>query len=282
MGRIIDDIFNFTPKKKTSGSKSKPVIHYPTKSAEWYARNALAGGRYLSPGQAAEAFIAANYPIEKVETQVKPESKPKPKPKASPQKSSHYDAYAAAVERQNQILRQQQELLRQQREKEYNAVVDANNRQAAQSMNEVYILNMLTKKNLAQNLKNLGISGGAGETALRDIENAYMNSRMGIDRERLDANNKARLAFEKGSEDDYMKYLSKSYSIAKPPTVTNRAKTTVTKNEPAKKTTGYKIQNSSKVHTGSKEEVKYSIIKELKTLGLTNKQIGEYLAKNGY
>ena len=272
---LFDDIFY--KDSRNAGKKKWEVvgIHKPVKPASWYARRALEGGMYLSPQQSVEAFIAADYPIEKVETQ----SKPKP----SVTTSAHYDAYAAAIERQNQLLRQQQELMRQQREREYNAVVDANNRQAAQSMNEAYILNMLTKKNLAQNLKNIGVSGGAAESTLRDIENAYMNSRLDIDGRRLDANNKARLSFEKGINEDYMKYLAKAYELGKSQaSKASKSTKTTTKTSGGKKVTGYKIKGNTKVHTGDKDEIKKSIFDELSSMGLTRNQISQYLYRNEF
>lgn len=123
--------------------------------------------------------------------------------------SSSYDYYMREIERQNELLRQQLELKKKERERMYNYAINENDKQAEKSLNDAYILNMLAQKNLNQQLKSMGISGGLSETAITDINNSYMDRRNDIDSERLRANAKAREIFESQNSNDYDKYLDR-------------------------------------------------------------------------
>ncbi len=176
-------------------------------TAKEYAQNAIKNG-YITPSQADLAIWNANKKIPGYISSKK-QSSPSVKSNSSTTAATNaYNAYAAAIERQNTILRQQQELARQQRESQMNATINANNREAEKSLNDAYILNMMQKKNLPQELKALGVSGGVSESTLGDIENTYMNNRANIDMRRNNANFKARLAYENGVNDDYSDYLT--------------------------------------------------------------------------
>ena len=61
---------------------------------------------------------------------------------------------------------------------------------------------------MPQQLKALGISGGASESTLAGIENTYMNNRASIEAARNQANSLARQNYSTGVTDDYMDYLS--------------------------------------------------------------------------
>lgn len=127
--------------------------------------------------------------------------------------SAAYKAYSAAIDEQNRILKEQQALAEQQRKAAMEATINANNQAADKSLKEAYIANMLAKRNLPQQLKAVGVSGGASETTLADIQNTYMNNRFGIEGNRNDANRQARLAYDNGVAGDYSNYLSKVYEL---------------------------------------------------------------------
>lgn len=174
-------------------------------SAKEYAQKAITNG-YITPSQADLAIWNANKKIPHHSSSKGTDTKSNSSTSSA---TAAYNAYAAAIERQNALLRQQQEIARQRREAQMNATINANNLEAEKSLNDAYILNMMQKKNLPQQLKALGISGGVSESTLGDIENTYMNNRSNIDAERNNANAKARLAYENGVSDDYADYLAR-------------------------------------------------------------------------
>ena len=177
-------------------------------SAKEYAQKAITNG-YITPSQADLAIWNANKKIPNHSSSKSGGSKSVKSNSSTSSATAAYNAYAAAIERQNALLRQQQELARQRREAQMNATINANNLEAEKSLNDAYILNMMQKKNLPQELKALGISGGVSESTLGDIENTYMNNRANIDMERNNANAKARLAYENGVNEDYSDYLAR-------------------------------------------------------------------------
>lgn len=174
-------------------------------SAKEYAQKAITNG-YITPSQADLAIWNANKKIPHHSSLKGTDTKSNSSTSSA---TAAYNAYAAAIEKQNALLRQQQEIARQRREAQMNATINANNLEAEKSLNDAYILNMMQKKNLPQQLKALGISGGVSESTLGDIENTYMNNRSNIDTERNNANAKARLAYENGVSDDYSDYLAR-------------------------------------------------------------------------
>ena len=124
-----------------------------------------------------------------------------------------YGAYADAIARQESLLKEQWALAEKQRKAALDATINANNQAADQSLKEAYIANMLAKRNLPQQLKALGVSGGATETTAADIQNTYMNNRFGIEANRNNANRQARLAYDNGVAGDYSNYLAKAYEL---------------------------------------------------------------------
>lgn len=122
-------------------------------------------------------------------------------------------AYERAVDEQNRLLMEQQRLAEQQRKAALDATIKANNKAANKSLREAYIANMLSKRNLPQQLKALGVSGGASETTLSDLENTYMNNRFGIEEQRNEANARARAAYDAGVAGDYSQYLAKAFEL---------------------------------------------------------------------
>ena len=63
---------------------------------------------------------------------------------------------------------------------DYSASRDSINTDAVRSAQEAYINNMLSKRNLAQNMAAQGLSGGASETTMAGLENNYGNARNAI------------------------------------------------------------------------------------------------------
>lgn len=105
-----------------------------------------------------------------------------------------YNPYAdmlAAIERQNAETRRMREeqLAQQKREAEnrYNNRVNNINSGSDKMLREAYISMMQDKRQLPQNLKALGISGGASETTLQNMNANYANNRQEIEADRLAA-----------------------------------------------------------------------------------------------
>ena len=139
---------------------------------------------------------------------------------------AYYNAYSQAIARQEaaykqreeaaakqrderkKALEQQNEAMKKQREATLADSLEANNKAADKSLNEAYVAYMLSKRNLAQQLKALGISGGGSETVVTDMSNTYANSRFGIEDGRNTANAAARRNYDSGINSDYMDYLS--------------------------------------------------------------------------
>lgn len=198
-----------------------------------------------------------------------------------------YDVYARAVDEQNRLLKEQRDLAERQRRASMEATITANNMAADKSLKEAYIANMLAKKNLPQQLKALGISGGASETTLADIENTYMNNRFGIEDGRNDANLKARLAYDDGVAGDYAQYLAKAFDLQG--TFADRLASLGTSKASGGTTStgsgnvsGYKIDSLGiKVPGGSSADVVGNLRSELIARGWTEAQIAEYLMNNG-
>lgn len=156
-------------------------------------------------------------------------------------KGGVYGAYASAVDQRNSLLKQQQEMMERQRRRAMEATVNANNQAADNSLKEAYIANMMAKRNLPQQLKAAGVSGGATETTMSDIENTYMNNRFGIEANRNNANLQARLAYDNGVMGDYSDYLAKEFELKKG--LAGKAVASDGTVKEAEKLTGYKLGN---------------------------------------
>lgn len=165
---------------------------------------------------------------------------------------------SARIRQQNNALQQQYDMLLQRQKANYDATVKANNAQADEALRETYIANMLSRKNLPQQLKANGISGGATETTLADLQNTYMNNRNAIERQRINANNQARLGYDDKLADAYGDYLTKQTSIV----------------NSANKTTTQKAQTEN--------EKVASMVANLKAQGYSATQIAYVLRQYGY
>lgn len=190
-------------------------------------------------------------------------------------KSTAYNAYAAAANEQYQMLVQQQELAERQRRAAMDATIKANNQAADKSLREAYVANMMAQKNMPQQLKAAGISGGASETTMADVHNTYMNNRFGIEEARNNANAQARQAYDAGVAGDYSNYLTEAYKLKG--TMADKAAAGTQKQtgeQPAVK--GYKVESMG--ITASDEVELYLKLMEG---GLTQEQAEQYLIQQG-
>lgn len=137
-----------------------------------------------------------------------------------------YNAYLTALAQQEQLYSQQQaqaqrhkdqqkealetqnNLIKQQLAANLDSTLAENNQSADKSLKEAYTAYMLSQRNLAQQLKALGISGGGSETVLADMENRYTNNRFEIEDERNRLNSTARTDYDKQINTAYIDYLS--------------------------------------------------------------------------
>jgi hypothetical protein len=252
------------------------------KKAQQYAQAALngTGGKYLPASQTANAVINAQLPLAVTDSRKNSKNSTASKNSSA---DSVYNAYSAAIDRQNRLLKQQRDLAESQRRASMEATVNTNNQLAEDSLKEAYIANMLAKRNLPQQLKAMGISGGASETTLADIENTYMNNRFAIEDGRNNANQKARLAYDNGVAGDYADYLTKAYNLQTTLAgklasagSTSAKKATDTNKSALQAVQGYRIGNNQTVHTSAD-----SLLRELYNMGFTQTQAREYLKNAG-
>lgn len=95
-----------------------------------------------------------------------------------------YDRNVASMQsafaQRGQMLKDNLDFTLKNLQTDYNASRDSVNRDAGKSLQEAYINNMLSRKNLAQNMSAQGLSGGASETTMAGMENNYGNARNNI------------------------------------------------------------------------------------------------------
>ncbi len=124
-------------------------------------------------------------------------------------------AQAAVADPMAEILslyQQQYDLRAKNRKRQLDATIKANNEAADKNLNEAYVRYMLQQKNLPQQLRAMGINGGATETTLGDMNNTYMNSRNSINAQRDNANLQAQLAYDNRVADAYNTLLANQTS----------------------------------------------------------------------
>lgn len=126
-----------------------------------------------------------------------------------------YDAYAAALDRQNKLYARQMEARQRARKENLDALLAANDRDRNDAMQQAYIAHMLTKRDLPQRLKSAGISGGLAETVAGDMHNTYLNNRARIEKTRQEANRRANAAYNRGVSDDFDDYLTSQNTAMK-------------------------------------------------------------------
>ncbi len=190
--------------------------------AQYYAQQALSGksGIYIPASQTENALLNAGQSLDTATSDTKSATA------TSKKQSQAYNAYAAALAQQEAAYRRQQELAAKQRADEKAALdaqnsllkqnlrtqlentLEENNRQAEKSLREAYTAYMLSARNLAQQLKALGISGGGSETVLADLANKYTTGRLGIEESRNTANSTARQKYDADLNEYQIDYLA--------------------------------------------------------------------------
>lgn len=110
---------------------------------------------------------------------------------AAAKRQAAQDAYNRGMNALNNAYGNQKNLLRQNYDsgintltESYNNGVSGTNRQADKTMNEAYINYMLGKRDMGQMMSAQGLTGGAAESTLANMQNQYGNSRNTIDVER--------------------------------------------------------------------------------------------------
>ncbi len=191
-------------------------------------------------------------------------------------KGGAQSAYARAIGEQNRILMEQQALAERQRKAALDATIKANNKAADKSLREAYIANMLSKKNLPQQLKAVGVSGGASETTLADIQNTYMNNRFGIEEQRNEANAQARQAYNAGVAGDYNNFLTKQYELQGTLADNLRKMGSSSAAAEPQSVKGYKIDSMGITATSEAD-----LFRKLVAGGLTQEQAEQYLIRQG-
>lgn len=199
--------------------------------------------------------------------------------------SALYDAYADAMNRQSEILRQQQELAYRRRKARYEAAVNANNQASRDSLRQRYIAAMMSRKNLPQRLRGMGISGGAAETSLVDVDNTYQNNRNSIIARRDRANARARRAFDRGVGDDFSAYLTKEFRLQKdiasryldalPDNIKAEGNLAVYNPEDLSR---YREYNSSRGRKEKEKSYRRDVYRIYRALGYTDRQIRQMMA----
>lgn len=239
------------------------------KKAQEYA-NAMLTGKgqsnygYLSPGQAVNAVTNASNPIATSGGG------------SSGGSSNSYNAYQAYFDEQNRLLQEQQELKRRQREANMNATIDANNSAAKKSLTDAYVSNMMEQKNLPQQLRAVGISGGGAETTVTDINNTYENNRGNIKSDRDNNNAVARLAYQQGVDGDYGDYLTSAYEL-KGSQATQAAKST----QAAKATPSGTNYGNQQVQVGNEKVSLSKLVNYYRQNGVSDDDIEKYLNQIG-
>lgn len=91
--------------------------------------------------------------------------------------NSNVAAMNNAYEQRSGLLKNNLDSTLKNLQTDYDASKASINNDAEKSSREAYINNMLSKKNLAQNMAAQGLSGGASETTMAGMENNYGNAR---------------------------------------------------------------------------------------------------------
>ena len=128
-------------------------------------------------------------------------------------------AYNRAMEQYNRAKAAYQayyDKAARQRKANLDATLQANNTSADKSAQDAYVAYMNNLKNLPQQLRNAGVSGGGSETTIADIANTYRNNRNKIMTARDNNNSRAQLAYSQGVADDFGDYVTRVGALSVP------------------------------------------------------------------
>ena len=197
-----------------------------------------------------------------------------PQNKQNKQNNNIYNAYSAEVQRQNDLFKEQQK----QRQARMEATIKANNAAADKSLNESYVSYMLSQKNLPQQLKAYGISGGGSETIYNDMKNSYTDSRSKIESARASANDLARQSYDSGVNSDYLNYLSAMEKVNSSYASKLNKSTPSTPTANANPLKGYSTMS---VNLGKNTYTLPQLITQLSNIGMSDENIEKFLNNNG-
>ncbi len=247
---------------------------------------------------------------------------PKPQPHRNPASNvSHtivqapvqvptYNPYAEMLAAQKaqyeEVKRMRQEQLEEQRkaaENQYNTRVDNINSGTDEILRQAYISKKQNERQLPQNLKSLGVSGGMSETTLQNLNANYANNRQKTEQQRLTSIDEAasdRDALKTAAYNDFLEanisalqnYNNKVNEInllkaqadennarraaeaaARSSVVKSRSSSTKNNTPDRRKTAGYQYAVKL-LNAGNSSENIYS---QMKNSGFADEDIAEYL-----
>lgn len=135
---------------------------------------------------------------------------------AMAQQQRAYDRAMAEYNQAKAAYQAYYDKLARQRKANLDATFQANNSSADKLSQDAYIAYMNNLKNLPQQLRNAGVSGGGSETTIADIANTYQNNRNNIMTNRDNNNSRAQLAYSQGLASDYGDYINNVNSLTVP------------------------------------------------------------------
>ena len=136
--------------------------------------------------------------------------------RAMAQQKRAYDRAMAEYNQAKAAYQAYYDKLARQRKANLDATLQANNSSADKSAQDAYVAYMNNLKNLPQQLRNAGVSGGGSETTIADIANTYQNNRNNIMTNRDNNNSRAQLAYSQGLASDYGDYINNVNSLTVP------------------------------------------------------------------
>ena len=136
--------------------------------------------------------------------------------RAMAQQKRAYDRAMAEYNQAKAAYQAYYDKLARQRKANLDATLQANNSSADKSAQDAYVAYMNNLKNLPQQLRNAGVSGGGSETTIADITNTYQNNRNNIMTNRDNNNSRAQLAYSQGLASDYGDYINNVNSLTVP------------------------------------------------------------------
>lgn len=136
--------------------------------------------------------------------------------RAMAQQQRAYDRAMAEYNQAKAAYQAYYDKLARQRKANLDATLQANNASADKSAQDAYVAYMNNLKNLPQQLRNAGVSGGGSETTIADIANTYQNNRNNIMTNRDNNNSRAQLAYSQGLASDYGDYINNVNSLTVP------------------------------------------------------------------
>lgn len=136
--------------------------------------------------------------------------------RAMAQQKRAYDRAMAEYNQAKAAYQAYYDKLARQRKANLDATLQANNTSADKSAQDAYVAYMNNLKNLPQQLRNAGVSGGGSETTIADIANTYQNNRNNIMTNRDNNNSRAQLAYSQGLASDYGDYINNINSLTVP------------------------------------------------------------------